>query len=91
MNAIRDVGEILRMNKVIVNAVKSVHDEKYEREDIKFFRACPHFFNNSCKSTNWCSTSPCWKCFKNKKYNPLNAENVRIVNIFEQVKDEKCK
>ncbi len=49
--------------------------------ELKFFKKCKYFFGfNTCKSTNWNSSSPCYKCFKEGKYNPQNADIIDTIN-----------
>ncbi len=45
-------------------------EEKIARlpKGMQFLHRCPHFFNGDCSSYNWGDNSPCWDCYKKKKY-----------------------
>ena len=37
-------------------------------EDMQFLHKCPNFLSNKCASVNWNTGSPCWDCWKKRKY-----------------------
>ncbi len=85
VNASFNVGEI--SDKILK---ESKRDNKF-RESVSFFKNCPYFITNKCKSINWCLNSPCWKCFKEGEYNIRNAGSFeKVINIV-SFEGKKCR
>ncbi|MBR1544757.1 MAG: hypothetical protein IJ638_02335 [Alphaproteobacteria bacterium] len=72
----------------ILNTPK-VKRKHYDAPDLEFLRACKHFLDGSCQSTNWGPDSPCWKCLKQGKYDPKNAD--KNINAIISVESQKCR
>ncbi len=61
--------------------------QPFEPKEVVFFKKCPYFTNSQCQSISWGPGSPCWKCFKEGKYNPQNA----IENEMKTIIRNQCK
>lgn len=55
---------------------------------LEFLRQCPYFLDNRYKTANWNTNSPCWDCWKKKKY---IIRDKSIDEIIENLKIEKEK
>lgn len=91
-----EVERVLRRDFIIRTQMKKFENcNEYKDDDdpseLRFFRRCPYFQKNGCNSSNWGLKSPCYKCFKEKKYNPENAKTNSSVDLFLTIKDEKCR
>ena len=84
-----------------ISFLKEAYSNRYKKRDypcsendpasLRFFRKCPNFLTESCQSDNWGLKSPCWKCFKEQKYNPKNAEQKDVESLLLNMKGEKCR
>ena len=84
-----------------IRLLEEVYSNRYKKRDypcsekdpksLRFFRKCPNFLTENCQSNSWGSNSPCWKCFKEQKYNPKNAEQKDVESLLLNIKGEKCR